>query len=181
MQEDSFAGKGLLPQPQRNRKRATLGRQSADPPARFVAVPSGGEIAQGQEGNALNEPRRRKVRPDAQRPPRTHCRFPRAIEPSQRDRAVGEKLNVARRKLQRPIIGGERFSDPIELEQRVAAITEGIEVVRIGGKRAIDTAERFRVAAEFQKCDAATIEQFDIIGRKPQPLVRNFAAPARIA
>jgi hypothetical protein len=53
-------------------------------------------------------------------------------------------------------------------------------MLRIAGKRAIDTAERFRGPAEFQKCDAATIEQFDIIGRLPQPLVATSQRPLEL-
>jgi hypothetical protein len=86
--------------------------------------------------------------------------------------------------LQRSIVGDERFPDPIELEQRIAAVAQRIKMLWIARKCTIETAERFHGPAEFQKCDAATIEQFDIIGRKPQPLVvasqRPLELPERV-
>jgi hypothetical protein len=140
-------------------------------PARLVSPPAGGEIAQAQARDRLDESCVGEVRFDRQRFLRTHQRFVRPVEPAQGRRAVGKKRRVVRRKLKHPFIGRDGLFHPVEPQQRIAAVAKRVGVLRTRCQHAIEAFERLARSPQLEQRHAAPIEKLGIVRLKPEALL----------
>ncbi len=139
VQQDGFAVEGLFAEPQRRREIAALRSQQPDRPARFVAAPAGGEIAERQSRHASTK------RAWAKSGRATSARL--ALISASRGRSSRRSATARLVKscafsgadAERAVIDRKRLRDPIEFEQRVAVIAERIEMIGIGGERAFES------------------------------------------
>jgi hypothetical protein len=165
MEQDGLAAERLIAEPQRRQKASAVPRERGGLPARFVAAPSGEEIAQRQLDKASHEPPFGKIRLACQRPPKQPQGLARPIEPPQRDCLIGEEPRLIGGKPQSRLVACDRLPRAIELEQRVAAIAERIHMGGIERHHAVKASERVGGATKMHERHPAPVERVGIIRR----------------
>ena len=149
-------------------------------PARFVRRPAGGEIAQAQARDRLDETRLGEVRFDRKRLSRAHQRFVWAVEPAQGRCAVGKQRCVVRREDKEAFIGSDGLLHPIESEQRIAPIPKRVGVLRTYSEHPIEACERLARPSQFEERHALPVEKLGIAGLESKSLLEAIERAGKI-